>query len=136
MPKTQVVAAIIQKESRFLLGRRSPAKLSAAGYWSPISGRIEVGETEQEAIVRECFEEVGLVVRANQKVTTFDTHDRSAEIHWWTVDVVSGEPFLKNDEHTELRWFAVNEMDASNGFFSEDIELFRRLDGAFGGSHS
>lgn len=66
--KTQVVAAVIQKENKFLLGKRSLSKKSAPGYWCPVSGRIEPDETEQQAVVREVFEEVGLIVTASHKV--------------------------------------------------------------------
>ena len=57
MMKAQVVAAIIIKGDRFLLGKRSLEKRLAPGYWSPISGKVELGESEEEAISRECNEE-------------------------------------------------------------------------------
>lgn len=76
MSKTQVVAAIIRREAKFLFGKRALYKKSAPGFWSPISGKIEAGETEAEAVVRECFEEVGLVVRAVTKVTEFDIDNK------------------------------------------------------------
>lgn len=48
--KVQVVAAVIRDRNKFLLGKRSLSKKSAPGYWCPVSGKIEIGETEQEAI--------------------------------------------------------------------------------------
>ncbi|MBK7960645.1 MAG: NUDIX domain-containing protein [Bdellovibrionales bacterium] len=127
MMKVQVVAVVIKDQNKFLLGKRSLSKKSAPGYWCPVSGKIEIGETEQEAVVREVFEEVNLVVVAKGKLGIFDTRDRSATIHWWLVDVVSGEPSLKNDEHSELRWFSISEMEIFENVFSEDIELFKTL---------
>ena len=127
MMKVQVVAAVIKDQNKFLLGKRSLSKKSAPGYWCPVSGKIEIGETEQEAVVREVFEEVNLVVVAKSKLGIFDTRDRSATIHWWLVDVVSGAPSLKNDEHSELGWFAITEMEILENIFSEDIELFKTL---------
>lgn len=125
--KVQVVAAVIKKQNKFLLGKRSLTKKSAPGYWCPVSGGIEAGETEQEAVVREVFEEVDLVVKANRKLSAFDTRDKSAVIHWWLVDIISGESILKNDEHSELGWFSVAEMELLDNVFSEDIELFKTL---------
>lgn len=125
--KVQVVAVVIKDQNKFLLGKRSLSKKSAPGYWCPVSGKIEIGEMEQEAVVREVFEEVNLVVVAKSKLGIFDTRDRSAMIHWWLVDVVSGEPSLKNDEHSELRWFSISEMEILENVFSEDIELFKTL---------
>jgi 8-oxo-dGTP diphosphatase len=125
--KVQVVAAVIRDRNKFLLGKRSLSKKSAPGYWCPVSGKIEIGETEQEAIKREVFEEVNLVVIAKRKLGVFDTRDKSATIHWWLVDVESGVPNLKNDEHSELRWFSISEMEILENVFSEDIELFKTL---------
>jgi GrpB-like predicted nucleotidyltransferase (UPF0157 family)/8-oxo-dGTP pyrophosphatase MutT (NUDIX family) len=126
--KHQVVAAIISKENKFLMGKRSLTKKSCAGFWSPICGRIESGESENGAVEREVFEEVGLTVKAIQKVAEMDTRDKSALIHWWSVDVIKGEAYLKNDEHSELRWLSIDEMEKLDNIFSEDIEIFIRAE--------
>lgn len=125
--KTQVIAAVITKDDKFLLGKRSASKKTAPGYWCPVCGRIEDGETEMDAVKREVFEEVGLQVEAKKKVGEFDTHDGSARIHWWSVDILDGEPILKNDEHSEIGWFSILEMEKLQNIFPEDIELFKTL---------
>lgn len=126
--KKQVVAAIIRRDNKFLLGKRSQAKKSGAGYWSPICGRIEPNESETEAVEREVFEEVGLKVKARKKVTAFDTRDKSALIHWWVVDIIEGDPEIKNDEHSEIRWVTTDEMSKLDNVFIEDIELFKKIE--------
>ena len=125
--KTQVVAAVITKEDKFLLGKRALTKKSAAGYWCPISGRIESGESQQEAVIREVFEEVDLKIKPTRKILERDTNDGSGRMHWWLVEFLSGEPILKNDEHSELGWFSVQEMEKLNNVFPEDVELFKSL---------
>ncbi len=125
--KVQVVAAVIEHEGRFLLGKRSPNKKSAPGYWCPISGRIEPGETEQDAVAREVFEEVGLKTRAVDKLCEFDTHDKSARIHWWKTEVIGGSAFLKNDEHTEIRWVTLEELQQLQPMFEEDLAVYQKL---------
>jgi 8-oxo-dGTP diphosphatase len=128
MRKVQVVAAVIQRGSKFLLGKRSlSSKKSAPGCWCPISGKIELGESEAEAVVRECFEEVGLTVKAIRKITEFEIEQGRADLHWWLVEVINGQEFLKNDEHTEIRWFSVEEMKQTTGFFQEDIEVYSKI---------
>jgi len=127
MNQVQVVAAVIRRSSKFLLGKRSPNKKSAPGYWSPISGKIEIGESESEAAERECFEEVGLVVKAIRKVGEFDIDDGQARLHWWLVEETEGKEFLKNNEHTELRWFTIEEMQKESAIFKEDIAIFMNL---------
>jgi 8-oxo-dGTP pyrophosphatase MutT (NUDIX family) len=124
MSKTQVVAAIIQKDRRFLIGKRSPHKIKGPGVWSPISGRMEPGETQRDAVVREVWEEVGLRVNALKHVTSFDIHGGTTELHWWTTEILSGEATLKNDEHTEIRWVTLGEMKMLKPIFKEDIEVF------------
>ena len=125
--KIQIVAAIIKKQDQFLLGKRSFKEKGAAGYWCPISGKIEIGESETQAIEREVFEEVGLKVTALRKVDEFDNNEGTGRLHWWLVDIVEGEPFLKNDEHTEIRWLTVSEMYQLDYIYPEDIELFKSL---------
>ena len=125
--KVQVVAAVIVREHKFLLGKRAEWKKSAPGYWCPVSGGIETGETEEEAVVREIFEEVGCEAKAVSKITEFDTHDGKGRIHWWLAEITSGEPYLKNDEHSELGWFTLAEMEKLDKVFAEDLELYRSL---------
>lgn len=123
-PKIDVVAAVLERDGRFLLGKRSRHK-TAPEYWCPISGRIEPGEAQAEAVVREVREEVGLAVRALEKVAECDTHDGHAVIHWWRVEPLDATPArLANDEHSELVWVTVAEMKRLSPVFAEDIEIF------------
>ncbi|MCZ6470896.1 MAG: NUDIX hydrolase, partial [Gammaproteobacteria bacterium] len=62
--RKQAVVAIIRKSDKFLLVKRSDYVESAKGYWCPVSGRIENGETQEVALRREVMEEVGLDVAA------------------------------------------------------------------------
>jgi 8-oxo-dGTP pyrophosphatase MutT (NUDIX family) len=124
MSQIQVVAAIIQQESKFLLGRRALSKKSAPGYWSPISGKIEPDESETDAIVRECFEEIGLSVQAYKKVADVEIDSGRTRLHWWLVSVLAGQAHLKNDEHTELGWFTLDEIATLKDMHPKDREVF------------
>ena len=58
---TPIAVAVVQQNDRVLIGRRPPgAKL--AGLWEFPGGKVEAGETPQQAAVRECLEETGLEV--------------------------------------------------------------------------
>jgi 8-oxo-dGTP diphosphatase len=132
MPDTKllVVAAVIEREGRFLLGKRNPAKRTAPGFWHALCGRVEPGETEAEAVQREVLEESGLWVRAIEQVWQADTRDGIARIHWWRAQTLDERPAqLLQDEHTELRWVSVQEMRDLGPVFAEDVELFARLSG-------
>ncbi len=130
--QVQVVAAVIPRGGRFLVGRRSPNKKSAPGWFCPISGGIEEGETEEQALVREVREEVGLTVEPRAKLGDVVTRDRSGRIHWWLTVIVSGEATLANDEHTELRWVTLAELRALWPVFEEDLEFFALAEGLLG----
>ena len=123
-----VVAAVIERDARFLLGKRSVTKKSAAGYWAPVVGRIEHGESEEQAVIREVREEVGLEVFPVEKIASFPNGDRSAIIHWWRT-VIVGDALARpmNDEHSEVRWVSVAEMRSLYPMFAEDIEVFAQL---------
>lgn len=55
---TQVVAALIGREGKLLICRR-PAHKARALLWEFAGGKVEAGETKEEALVRECREELG-----------------------------------------------------------------------------
>jgi 8-oxo-dGTP diphosphatase len=125
--KRQAVAAIIERDGRYLFGKRSPDKQSAPGYWCPICGKIDAGEDQADAVVREVYEETGLVVRALEKVGECDTHDGSTVIHWWRVSLLGAEPArLANDEHSELGWFTLDELKQLAPGFLEDLAIIER----------
>lgn len=127
MIQTQVIALTIKKENRFLLGRRSLTKKVAPGYWCPISGKIELGESEEQALVREAQEEIGVQIKPIKKITTLDIANRKSLLHWWLVEVVQGEPQINNDEHTELAWLSFKEILKLEPIFPEDIDIYRLL---------
>ncbi|HEY3251006.1 MAG TPA: NUDIX domain-containing protein, partial [Ignavibacteria bacterium] len=58
----------------------------AGGFWCPVSGRIENGETQQNAVIREALEEVGLNVKPIKKVWECEAEHGGYLLHWWTVD--------------------------------------------------
>jgi 8-oxo-dGTP diphosphatase len=61
MNATPIAIAVVEHQSRFLIGQR-PAGVPLAGLWEFPGGKIEEGETPEEAAVRECREETGLTV--------------------------------------------------------------------------
>ena len=82
------------------------------------------------ALEREVLEETGLLVRAVEQVWQADTRDGLAHIHWWRVNTLDERPEqLLQDEHTELRWVTLREMQDLEHVFQEDVRLFARLSG-------
>ncbi len=97
-----VAAALIRDGSRFLIGRR-PVGKARGGLWEFVGGKVESGETPEEALVRECREELGAAVTVGRK--------RGEWIHAYpdlTVRLILLEAELHGEprrlEHDELRW--------------------------------
>lgn len=123
MKQVQVVHAIIKQSDQFLLGKRSTAKKNAAGHWASIGGRLEIGESLEVALVRECLEEIGVDVKPVQQIHKVIEQD--AAHFWFEVEIISGIPRLTNDEHSELKWFTKSEAMMLTPIVAEDLQLIQ-----------
>ncbi len=125
--KKDAVVAIIQKEDTFLFIKRSDYINTAAGYWCPVSGRIEKNETQIEALEREVNEEVGLRVRAIKKISEISSHDNQFKLHFWTTEIISGEASITSNEATDFKWVTLEQMKQLHPVFEEDIRVIENL---------
>jgi 8-oxo-dGTP diphosphatase len=121
------VVAIIRRGDRFLVVKRADHLDAGAGHWSPVSGRIEEGETEEQALRREVREEVALDVVAERKVAVLPTADAAYVLHYWTARVQGGRASVASDESSALRWVTLAEMSRLQPRFEEDVEIVRAL---------
>ena len=79
--------------------------------WSLPKGKLDPGESWEEAALREVEEETGLrceLVRELQPARYRDRKGRDTLVRWWLMRVVEGE-FIPNDEVDELRWLGRDE---------------------------
>jgi 8-oxo-dGTP diphosphatase len=79
--------------------------------WTFPKGKLDRGESFEEAALREVEEETGLVCELGEELesTTYnDRHGRPKLVRWWAMSVVGGE-FAPNDEVDELRWVRPDE---------------------------
>jgi len=97
-----VVGAAILDGDRLLAARRlEPPEL--AGGWELPGGKVDPGETDEEALVRECREELGVLIRLLDRVGGDWPMGTTAILRVWTAEVVEGTPQPLED-HSELRW--------------------------------
>jgi 8-oxo-dGTP diphosphatase len=98
-----VAAVIVDEGDRFLLAQR-PADKVYAGYWEFPGGKIEPGETPQEALARELQEELGIEVRrASPWITREYVYPHAAvRLHFFRVAEWNGQPHGR--ERQQLRW--------------------------------
>ena len=105
VPRKEIVVAAIQRDGHYLLGRRPPEGL-LGGLWEFPGGKIAPGETHQQALVRECREELGVEVRVGGMVASVQhayTHFK-VTLNVYRCHLEAGEP--RPVTHTELRWVA------------------------------
>ncbi|GAA4037319.1 NUDIX domain-containing protein [Streptomyces shaanxiensis] len=126
MARREAVVAVLLRGDRLLAIRRGPA-VARPGYWQPISGKVEPGESQREAVLREVREEVGLTVVPLAKVWESETDDGRFRLHWWTARADTGDVVPDPDEVGEARWVTSEEFLALDPVFHGDREFFERI---------
>jgi len=122
---TEVVAALIWDENRFLACQR-PAHKARGLLWEFVGGKVEPGETKEQALIRECQEELAVTV-AVQDVFMEVNHvypDLTVHLTLFNASIAEGIP--QKIEHNDLRWITVEEID-QYPFCPADEEILRRL---------
>jgi len=119
------VVAVIMKDDKVLLIERAPRGLYV-GFWAPVSGKVEPGENQEAAVVRESMEEVGLTVRPVRKVWENITTSGTYRLHWWLAESVGGELVLDEREAAAACWCTVEEI-SSLKIFEGDREFYQAV---------
>jgi 8-oxo-dGTP diphosphatase len=106
-----IVAAVIMVDGRVLACERS-APPEVAGRWEFPGGKVEPGETDGQALTRECAEELGVRVEVGARVGPDVplAHGR-AVLRVYAVTLLDGDRPTAL-EHTAMRWLATDELDS------------------------
>lgn len=121
---TEVVAALIWNDDRFMICQR-PATKARPLLWEFVGGKVEPGETKEQALARECKEELDIVVEAKDVFYEVDHVYPDITIHLTLFNAIIKEGTPKLLEHNDIRWITPNEI--SNFQFcpaDEDINKF------------
>ena len=120
----RVVAAIIRDGDRVFATQRGHGEFK--GGWEFPGGKIEDGETPEEALIREVREELDTEIAVDELVETveydYPAFHLSMDCFW--AEVVSGELVLK--EHAAARWLTKEEL-GSVEWLPADVELIEKL---------
>ena len=122
----EVVGAIIRDGDRYLVGQRAANK-AQGGLWEFMGGKVEPGETPEQALARECREELDLEIE-NEHIIDSVIHEYPGKTIRLTLISCSPKPDSspKALEHQQIRWVTRDEMDAID-FAPADRELIQRL---------
>lgn len=121
---TEVVAALIVKDHRFLICQR-PAHKARGLLWEFVGGKVEPGETLPQALIRECLEELGIRVTPQeifmQLVHTYPDITVRLTLFW-----AQTQDTPQRLEHNDLRWISVDEIDHFS-FCPADRDILAKL---------
>lgn len=130
---TEVVAALIWEGERFLICQR-PAHKARGLLWEFVGGKVEPGETREEALVRECGEELGIRVAVGEPFmeVTHAYPDLTVHLTLFHASIAEGRP--QKLEHEDLRWIRAAEIPQYRFCPADEVILdrLRELDGGGG----
>ncbi|MET9721175.1 (deoxy)nucleoside triphosphate pyrophosphohydrolase [Streptomyces zaomyceticus] len=109
-PVVVVVAGALYDRGRLLAARRS-APVELAGRWELPGGKLEPGESPEEALIRELREELGVEVEPGERIPGEWPLKPGYVLRVWTARLLSGEPRPLED-HDALRWLSRSELDS------------------------
>lgn len=129
---TEVVAALIWRKGKFLICKRPEGK-ARAHLWEFVGGKVEADETPEEALMRECREELGVKVRVGEKFmdVTHAYPDLTVHLTLYHAEITAGE--LQLFEHEDARWIAASER-GEYAFCPADEDILREIGRVFGKS--
>lgn len=125
---TEVVAALIWQGDRFMICQR-PAHKARGLLWEFVGGKVEPGETRQQALVRECREELGITVEPGPVFmeVTHTYPDLTVHLTLFSASIAEGVP--QKLEHNDIRWIRREEVD-NYDFCPADRVILERLKAA------
>ena len=122
---TEVVAALIWDGVRFMICQR-PAHKARGLLWEFVGGKVEPGETREQALVRECREELAVTVSVGEifAEVTHEYPDLTVHLTLSHAAIAEGTPQMR--EHNDIRWITVDEIPQYD-FCPADQPILERL---------
>jgi len=122
---TEVVAALIWRGDRFLACQRPDHKARGL-LWEFVGGKVEPGESREEALIRECREELAVAVAVDSVFmeVVHEYPDLTVHLTLFHAAIAEGEP--QKLEHHDIRWLRIDEIDDYQ-FCPADDEILAKL---------
>ena len=125
MKITEVVAALIWRDDKFMICQR-PAHKARGLLWEFVGGKVEEGETKQQALIRECREEIAVTLDVGEIFmdVTHEYPDLTVHLTLFNATIAEGEPQML--EHVDIRWITPREIPEYD-FCPADVEILEKL---------
>ena len=122
---TEVVAALIWQEDRFMICQR-PAHKARGLLWEFVGGKVEPGETKEQALVRECKEELAVALSVEEVFMDVVHEYPDLTVHLTLFNATIAEGIPQRLEHNDIRWITPSEIPEYD-FCPADEEILARI---------
>ena len=121
----EVVAALIWQGDRFMICQR-PAHKARGLLWEFVGGKVEPGETKEEALIRECREELAVTLSVHDVFmdVTHEYSDLTVHLTLFNATIAAGIP--QKLEHNDIQWITPAEIPNFD-FCPADEEILERI---------
>ena len=122
---TEVVAALIWKGERFMICQR-PAHKARGMLWEFVGGKVEHGESGEEALIRECREELAVAISVGDAFmeVIHEYPDLTVNLTLFNATIAEGVP--QKLEHNDIKWITPAEIGKYD-FCPADGEILKRI---------
>ena len=122
---TEVVAALICDNDKFMICQR-PAHKARGLLWEFVGGKVEPGETKEQALIRECREELNVVLSVGDVFmdVIHEYPDLTVHLTLFSAIIAEGEP--QKIEHNDIQWISPSEI-SNYEFCPADEEILEKL---------
>ena len=122
---TQVVAALIWDKGKFMICQR-PAHKARALLWEFVGGKIEPGETEEQALIRECREELAVTLSVGDIFMDVVHEYPDITVHLTLFHAAIAEGTPQKIEHNDIQWITPAQIP-NYDFCPADTQILQRI---------
>ena len=122
---TEVVAALIWDTDKFMICQR-PEHKARGLLWEFVGGKVEQGESKEQALIRECREELGITLSVGDVFMDVVHEYPDINVHLTLFNAVISAGTPKKLEHNDIRWITPAEIPDYN-FCPADEEILAKL---------
>lgn len=122
---TEVVAALIWDDDKFMICQR-PACKARGLLWEFVGGKVEIGETKEQALIRECKEELDILLSVGDVFmdVVHEYPDLTVHLTLFNATIFEGEP--QKIEHNDIQWITPSEIP-NYKFCPADEGILKRI---------